>query len=261
MNGRTDGAPAVILFVLGAVVLRLALAGDFVNFVKPSHRPWLLIVGAGLVLWGVAGFVHDLRHGDDAETPAADRQPHTHGPLAASKEVIEAHRRETGHDHSRVPAVGALLLLPILLVLLVPPPSLGAFAASRGSPDVPKPPAKTRFEPLAPADPAVLQVYDYAERATWDGGRTLTGRTVELTGFATPRPEGGWYLSRLRISCCAADARAYLVHAVEPVKDYPANTWLQVIGTFVPEAPGTHVAQLAVTRARTIDAPAEPYEQ
>lgn len=266
MNSRTDNAAAIILFVLGAVVLRLALVGDFANFVKPSHRPWLLAVGVGLVLWGLLGYIHDLRQAhdetdDEAHRPVLERQLHTHGPLAASQEAIDAQHGESVHDHRQVPAVSWLLLLPILLVFLVPPPSLGAFAASRGSAAVPKPPASTRFGPLAPTNPATLQVYDYAERATWDEGRTLSGRTVLLTGFATPRPDGGWYLSRLRISCCAADARAYLVHVLGPVKDYPANTWIRVTGTYAPPQPDTHIAQITATQIHTIHAPPEPYEQ
>jgi uncharacterized repeat protein (TIGR03943 family) len=264
VNGRGENAAPIILLVLGAVVLRLALVGDFVNFVKPGHRPWLLAVGLALVIFGIIGFIHDLRHEhDEPTTPVVEREPHTHGPLAAAREVIEAHRREHEpvHDHSRIPAVSWLLLLPILLVFLVPPPALGAFAASRGSAAVPQPPTNARFEPLGPSNPATLQVYDYAERATWDNGRTLTGRTVVLTGFATPRPDGGWYLSRLRISCCAADARAYLVYAVGAKKDYPANAWMQVTGTFIPPQPGTHIARIAVIQVRGIHPPTEPYEQ
>ncbi|MEN3298738.1 TIGR03943 family protein [Pseudonocardia sp.] len=260
MTGRAAVGP-VLLFVLGVVVVRLTLTGEFLNFVKPGHRWWLLAVGAGLVVLGIAGTVREMRQPcTEAAEPARSRL-HTRGPLALAPEVLEAHRRAEGHDHSRVPGIAWLLLLPILLVFLVPPPALGAFAAGRAGADVPKPPSSARFEPLGGPDPARPSVYDYAERAAWDDGRTLAGLSVELTGFVTPRPDGGWYLSRLRISCCAADARAYLVEVVGAPKDYPANTWVDVTGTYLASEPGARVARLTASRVRTIDAPAETYEQ
>jgi uncharacterized repeat protein (TIGR03943 family) len=257
---------SVLLFVVGAVVLRLVVVGDFVNFVKPGHRLWLLTAGVGLVVVGLYGVIVTARHPEADHDRPRERSPHTHGPLAAPPEVLDEYRLQHELDHSQVPGVAWrgvawLLMIPVMLVLVVPPPALGAFAAGRAGADTPKPAATAHFDPLPASDPAALMIYDYAQRTVWDQGRGLIGRTVELSGFVTPRPAGGWYLTRLRITCCAADARAYLVWAVGARRDYPANTWVKVTGTALTPNPGTRVARVDAARVEIINTPAETYEQ
>jgi uncharacterized repeat protein (TIGR03943 family) len=189
---------------------------------------------------------------------------HTHGPLRADPAVvrdIQARRRaERIHDHTALPRVAWLLCIPLFLAMLIPPPPLGAYAAGRGGAVVAKPSGGTQFPALAPGDPLPLPVHDYAERAMWDPAHGLNGRTVLLIGFVTPKPEGGWFLSRMRISCCAADARSYLIEAIGTAKDYPPNTWLRVTGAVAAGAsPG--VAGISVVTATPVDRPDDPYEQ
>jgi hypothetical protein len=78
-------------------------------------------------------------------------------------------------------------------------------------------------EPL-PAQPVVpLTLAEFSGRARWDQA-SLTGRRVRLTGFVTPAREGGWYLTRMSLRCCAADAMVWrvAVTAAGPVP-WPAN--------------------------------------
>jgi uncharacterized repeat protein (TIGR03943 family) len=159
--------------------------------------------------------------------------------------------------------VAVLLLLPLVMALGVSPPPLGAFTAARSGAAVPAPVARRDYPPLPPGDPVPLQVHDYAERAAWDAGRTLTHRTVTLTGFATPDGDSRWYLTRIVITCCAADSRSYLIAVDGGGRPPVANSWQRVTGTWVTSPPaqgGGPTARLAVTSTTPVTAPAEPYE-
>jgi uncharacterized repeat protein (TIGR03943 family) len=255
----------VIVLLLGGLVAELTLSGQFENYVRPTHRPWLLAVAAALLVLGVVGLVVALRDGETAE-PAASRSArlHTHGPLAVSREEIAAARRaEAGHDHHRVPGVAWLVCLPVLLALVVPPQALGAFAAARAGGSVPAPASSVGFAPLPSSPgPVALEVHDYAERAAWDDGRTVVGRPVTLTGFVTPDPDGGWSVTRAVLTCCAADARSYLVHVAGDPTPRAADSWVRVTGTFVPSTDGVaHSAAIAATEVHAVAQPDEPYEE
>src|SRR4029453_8522269 len=80
-----------------------------------------------------------------------------------------------GHGHSHEPWVGWLLILPVFALLLVAPPALGSFAASRSGTALQE---VSDFPKLPPGDPARISVLDYASRAVFDEGRSLGERRV-----------------------------------------------------------------------------------
>jgi uncharacterized repeat protein (TIGR03943 family) len=254
--------PALLL-VTGFVVARLYVSGGYLDYVKPAQGPFLLAAGVVLVVLGLVGL---FARGSAEEERRPVARIHTHGPLAAPPEVVrEANRAERDarrHDHRLTPAIAVLLLLPVITALGVSPPPLGAFTAARSGAAVPSPVARRDYPPLPPG-PVELQVHDYAERAAWDAGRTLGHHTVTLTGFATPDGDKGWYLTRIVITCCAADARSYLVGIDGSARPPVANSWQRVTGTWVasPPAPdGGPTARLALTSVTAVPAPAETYE-
>lgn len=257
------GIGPVLLFVVGAVVAQMALFGGYLDYVKPGQGPWLVAAGVVLAVLGLVGMLGEPR--DDGE-PAA-RSLHTHGPSAAAPEDIARAREERRAarllDHRRVPRVAFLLVLPLVVALGVSPPPLGAFTAARSGAAVPAPVARRAHPPLPAADPVPLAVHDYADRAAWDAGRTLAHRTVTLTGFVTPDGDARWFLTRIVITCCAADSRSYLVAVDDGGRPPVADTWLQVTGTWVPSAPtanGAPTARIAATAVTAVPAPVEPYE-
>ncbi|WP_279582711.1 TIGR03943 family putative permease subunit [Fodinicola feengrottensis] len=126
--------------------------------------------------------------------------------------------------------------------------------------------AKSQYPPLPAGNPVPVTLLDYASRAIWDQGLSLNSRHLLLTGFASPRPGGGFYLTRMVITCCAADALPIKIEMRGNVPDgLSANTWLNVVGTYVP---GTDVDPLnrqpipfvSVASAKRIAAPEEVYE-
>lgn len=218
---------AIILLLIGGATLRITLGDTYLNYVKEVMKPFLLIAGGLLILFGILGLLDVVR---SSRVPA--------GEVTAEAEFEQILEDELdghvhGHDHSHGPRAAWLLLLPVLAIFLIAPPALGAFSAARQTtnaiPDV----SQAQAPPLPPGDPVPLRIGDYVGRAVWDDGLTLIDRTVEMTGFVTPDPEGGWWLSRMTMACCAADALAVRVKTVD-APDLPSNTWVTITGTWVP---------------------------
>ena len=106
-----------------------------------------------------------------------------------------------GHGHRSY--VGWLLLAPLLAFTLIAPQPLGAFSAERAAAP-PPPPASQSYDALPAGDPVDLTLRDFTSRSLWGGGKTLEGRSVALVGFVTPRPAGGYFVTRLVIACSSA---------------------------------------------------------
>lgn len=111
-----------------------------------------------------------------------------------------------------------------------------------------------------------LGLSDYSGRALFDDSKSLAGRRVVLTGFVSRRnpddPSAGWYLTRMALSCCAADAFPVKVEVLGG-EQYPVDAWVSVTGTWVPGQVGTEQKPLAIVSADSIAAvaaPAEPCE-
>lgn len=215
----------IILMLVGIVILRISWGTAYLDYVKESMRPWLLASGAILVIVGVLALVDALRRGGVSEAEAQ-----------RSDEEIVFDGVEGDHDHAHGgPRAAWLLVLPILVVFVVAPPALGAWAAARDTTNSVA--AQQALPPLPPGDPVPVFLSDYVTRAVWEQGVSLEGRTVELTGFAVSTDDGGWQLARMQIQCCAADAFASKVQPVGLPPDFadvPENTWLTVTGQWVP---------------------------
>ena len=100
----------------------------------------------------------------------------------------------------------------------------------------------------------------------FDHGRSLTGRHVTLSGFVLPGDAGTWYLTRMVITCCAADAQPIKVGLAGTVPGgLKANDWIQVTGSYTAQQDRDPVNQaaipfLAVDLSTPIPAPARQYE-
>jgi len=241
---------AIILLLVGGATLRISLTDTYLNYVKEIMQPFLIACGALLVLLGLLALVDAFRSGrvtrdqDDGE-PGHDHGSHDHG----------------GHDHSHGPRSAWLLLLPVLAIFLIAPPPLGAFAAARDTTNSVAP-AQPKAPPLPAGDPVPISVSGYVTRAVWDDGLTLVDRTVQMTGFVTPNPAGGWWLTRLSIACCAADALAARIQTVN-TPGLPADTWVRVTGRWIPG--GGTKSDAAIPLVEIIDIeqipqPRNPYE-
>ncbi|WP_455361397.1 TIGR03943 family putative permease subunit [Streptomyces sp. SYSU K21746] len=249
---------SVLLLLIGAGVLRVSLFSDIaLRYVKEGLQPFL--VAAGFVLAGL-GLVAAWRDGvpfarmDHLEDEDEDEESDAGG---GSSHASPGHGH--GHDHSHGPRVAWLLLPPALALLFFAPPALGAYTAARDNAKVVE--EYDRFEPLPARGPAPLSLTEFIARAQQDEKQSLKGRTVVMEGFVTPGRNGTWDLTRLLVSCCAADSQSLTIRAYgAPPPD--ADTWVRVTGTWHPGGTlGTASAALAldVTSLQRIPQPAVPY--
>jgi uncharacterized repeat protein (TIGR03943 family) len=184
-----------------------------------------------------------------------------------------------GHDRHGHPPYGPrvawLLALPPLALVLIAPPALGTFAASRqpirpppvihpgpSGPTGPAAAGSDLFPPLIPprdgtAVPMALGEYlarDYQEPYT------LAGVRIRLVGFVTPQHGGrdGYLLTRFAISCCAADATALRVAIRGDRVVRAPDSWLEVEGRWQ-QRTGDHADQPASDTPRSFwPSPSEP---
>jgi uncharacterized repeat protein (TIGR03943 family) len=224
---------ALLLTLTGIGLLHIALFTDtYLRYVKAGLRPLLIASGALLLLLGLAGAV-----------------------CRGSRQ----HAAHDGHDHSGTPGIAWLLFLPALSLLFHAPPALGAYTAARSNS---KPvTVQKAFAPLPADSPLPLTLTDFTKRVQQDRSRAVQGRTVRLTGFVTPDKDGGWYLTRIVFTCCAADSQTVKVR-MYGTEAPPADTWLAVTGTWHPVGTlGTRTAQAAldVREAHPIAQPVNAY--
>ncbi len=221
----------IVLVLLGGALLKIAWTGDYLRFVKPSLLPFLVVTGLVIVGLAATAILRDVRR-----APAGE------------------------HEHGRSPW---LLLLPVFAVFLVAPPALGADSVTRAAQTLA---AQDRsgdeLAALPPGGVVALPLGEFVTRAVWDSEASVDGRTVRLTGFVVQGAEPR--LARLRIACCAADAVPVTVRLRgADLSGVPSDTWLEVVGEVVPGSatPATRfVPTLAVTSARVVAPPAQPYE-
>ena len=229
-------AQAVIMLLFGGAILKATFSELYLRYVKEGLRPFLIGAALLLVAAAVLTLWYDLRG-----------KSGTHG-----------------HDHE--PKVGWLLLLPVLGLLLVAPPALGSYAAGQAGTVLTAPGTDSDYPALPAGDPVDVGLLDYASRAVFDGGRSLTGRTLRLTGFVTPGPDGQPVLARMVMSCCAADGRPIKVALSGEVPEaVPADTWVQVVGAWsdrVDQDPvnKAQVPYLEVRSWQEIPVPKQQYE-
>jgi uncharacterized repeat protein (TIGR03943 family) len=241
---------AAVLSLVGAMALYLGGSDAALAYVKAGLQPLLLASGAILV--GLA-VVAVLGHGRDQD----GHQPHG-------------------------PRVAWLLALPPLALVLIAPPALGAFAASRQavkpSPTLQTSPADPAaasadaglFPPLLPSSDGAavpLTLAEYMVR-DYEEPHSLAGVRIRLVGFVTPQQPGraGYLLTRFAINCCAADATALKVAIHGDPVPRASDTWLEVEGRWQqrtggdPDQPASETPVLLAESIRVIEQPSPPYE-
>ncbi|MEU6084374.1 TIGR03943 family protein [Streptomyces sp. NPDC047108] len=231
-------AQTAVLFLLGAALLRTGFTDQYLRYVKAGLRPLLIVAGAVLVAAAVATLWYELRRS----------RPDPGG------------RERGGH---REPAVSWLMVLPLLALVLVAPPALGSYSATRTGTALQKP---WGFPALPAHGPLRLGVLDYAGRAAYDHGRGLDDRRITLTGFVTLDREGRPYLTRMVLNCCAADGQPVKVGLsgrTPPVLQ--PDTWLEVSGSYTDRRTkdpvgGGVIPYFDIDRARPVPEPSDPYE-
>ncbi|MFD5478615.1 TIGR03943 family putative permease subunit [Streptomyces hawaiiensis] len=244
--------PALVLILCGAAVLRISLFSElYLRYVQPGLRHCLIASGALLLLLGPVAAVRVARSSADDDTSGAGDQP-------------DCDDGENGghHDHSHGPRVAWLLTVPALALLLFPPPALGSYSAERAAAEYAAQ-GIGKFPALPKGDPVDLTLAEFTSRAMYDSGRTMKGRTIRMTGFVT-KDGDTWYVTRLLISCCAADAQPDKIQ-IRGIDAPPTDAWVTVTGTWQPKGKlGSEEAWPPVLDSisvKRVKQPENPYEK
>lgn len=229
----TRATQGLLLTVTGAVLIRMAAGDTYLRYVNTWMRWPLIACGVLLLMLSLS----DLLRSTDAQT---EEEP------------------EVQH----VPRAAWLLFLPSLVVFLIAPPALGAHFAERAqSTVVPAEPASdVAIPPLPVTDPAPVLLEELIVRAAYDGGATLLGRRLEITGFVSRDKTGDWYVTQFGINCCAADATVTRVIATG-AEAPPDDQWVKVVGTYVEGtgAGGATPPEVSVEQVTFVEPPRNQY--
>ncbi|HEV7203980.1 MAG TPA: TIGR03943 family protein [Jatrophihabitans sp.] len=224
-------AAGTLTALVGLLTMRLTVDGSFQRYVRTSMRPWLLIAGVALLALGIVAIAIGIR------TPAEPADDDDHGI-----------------------GVGWLLLVPVVALLLVAPPTLGSFGVDRST-AIRVTAGRSSLPPLAPSDqPIPMTLQEYTERSFDHAGASMRNAVISLTGFvANGATATSFRLARYQISCCAADAAAAVVKVIGfSGSAPPRDQWLTVTGR-VSSVEGEDPV-LRATTVRDISAPEDPYE-
>jgi uncharacterized repeat protein (TIGR03943 family) len=227
-------AQAVVLTAIGGVALRVGITDEHTRYVNEWMR-WPLVV-SGVLLVALA-FTTVLGRGHGAALDAED------------------------DDHDTTPAAWALLI-PVVIGFVVQPPALGSYVAERGVNDV----AAVSYDeaavaPLPAGQTTDMLVSEFVAMAA-SYGEVLVDRDIRLRGFVT-RDGDDWFVTRLTMRCCAADASAFRVR-VDGAEAPAENSWVAVVGTWV-EGTGdsfeaTEPPALSEAKVTPISEPKQTYE-
>ncbi|MEX0832806.1 MAG: TIGR03943 family protein [Actinomycetota bacterium] len=157
--------------------------------------------------------------------------------LAAAGKIASARTAQPEPLTRRDAVTLGLFTIPVVLLLALPPQTLGAYAVGR------RPAFATGVsssaEDIASGDLTLFEVA--GAQSTRDGLDALqrrAGETVEWVGFVSrsaSTPANELYLNRFIISCCVADAQGANIRIVNvPAGKFQENDWVRVEGTFYP---------------------------
>ncbi len=174
---------------------------------------------------------------------------------------VAALRRAEPRSASIAEMLGTLaLLVPLVVVIAVPKPSLGSLAASRKlggtfTSGVIQPQA------LGPGDEISFAEIQYASESSEYAANLgiVDGLPVRLTGFVTnPEgvPEGHFALTRFSIYCCAADVVPYSVLVRADSGSFEDDTWVTISGTLEETGDGFVLVPEELTE---VEEPENPY--
>jgi len=231
----------LLLLGMGLYFVYNIATGNLANYIN-ARFSWLSYVAAGLFLLLGAISVWELL-----------REPGEH-----------AHHHHD-HDHGSLSwGVLAIIATPLVLGTLIPSRPLGA-AAVDGNITLNSGLSAGSATPFT-GDPLTWNVLDWLRAFNQSDDLTsFNGREAAVIGFVYREitfPDDQFMVARFTISCCVADSTAIGLPVVfaGAAATYPADTWVQVHGTFqMGEFRGDTVPLLYADTIEVIDQPEHPY--
>jgi putative membrane protein len=132
----------------------------------------------------------------------------------------------------------AAMVVPVVLLLALPPATLGSFSAGKRTPFAASAIAATAGD----AGSGALSFIDVAAAQTSKEGQAALAKraaeSVDFVGFVIRYPDtrsDEFMLTRYIVTCCVADATVAQVRVVDvPPGSFATNDWVEVKGTIYP---------------------------
>jgi uncharacterized repeat protein (TIGR03943 family) len=180
--------------------------------------------------------------------------------LAALGRLASARVREPSPMTAREAWVLGLMVVPVVLVMALPPATLGDFSAGR----------RTAFGSSGlstsvgdPGTGALTLIDVAAAQTTREGESALAKRAMEPVDFVgfvaryADTPPGEFMLTRYIVTCCVADATIAQVRVVNvPPGTFATDQWVEVQGAIYPLGREVIVNATSVER---VPRPEHPY--
>jgi len=180
--------------------------------------------------------------------------------LATVGRLASARAAQPEPLRSRELGVMIAMVVPVLLITLLPPATLGSFSAGKRS-AVAGAGFSASAGDIATGDLTLVDVA--TAQTTPEGERALAkraGEQVDFIGFVTRYPDtpaDEFLLTRYVVSCCVADATVAQVRVVNVTPGaFEDNEWVEVAGTIYP------IGREVIVNASTVDdvpRPERPY--
>ena len=180
--------------------------------------------------------------------------------LATVGRLASARAAQPEPLRSRELAVMIAMVVPVLLLTILPPATLGSFSAGKRS-AVTGAGFSASAGDIATGELTLVDVA--AAQTTPEGERALArraGEQVDFIGFVTrysDTPADEFLLTRYVVSCCVADATVAQVRVVNVTPGaFEDNEWVEVTGTIYP------IGREVIVNASTIQdepRPERPY--
>ena len=248
---QRDGA--ILTMVCGALAVEVALTEQFLKFVRPGMRPYIVASGLALIVIAVPVLIA-TRWGGGARGEGGDSSGSARHAHAGSR-------------------VGWLLLAPLLVAVIIAPGTFGSWAAARqrgvtfaihrdfdfG--------AYLRTQQVAGVKPS-LKLIDFLEVASQRNQRELLAKVdIEIKGFVSHEvddPPGTFRINRFAIGCCAGDASLMQVEVrgarTEPSVDAWISATIRFSGTLTPVGESYVTPVVRLVEMKNIKTPSNPFE-
>ncbi|GAA3398584.1 TIGR03943 family putative permease subunit [Streptomyces roseoviridis] len=260
----------LLLVLTGASLLRATVRSDVhLRYVKEGLWPYLVASGVLLVLLGLTGLAAEVTRRMRRPVLRRDASGHAYWHHPGDDHAGAHHGHGDGdghgpgdghgHGHGGATRVAWLLAVPALTLLFVAPPALGSYTAQREGAAARV--ERTAYEELADAPTTPMALEEFIGRSLYDS-MSLRGRKVRLLGFVTAGTSPDtWFLNRLKVGCCAGDARTLRVQ-VRGVKAPADDTWVEVTGVWRPgeSTADDPVPTLEAGVVETVPEPRNPYQ-
>lgn len=257
---------AALLLAMGMFLYGRIANGTLYYYINEKFAGFTLFGVIGLLIVGFA-YQFGKKPGDSHAQHEHENceEDHDHSHHHHAHHHHHGHGHE-GHSHALSWSGMAIVALPVILGLAVPPRPLGASALENRevvlSVEGSALPASVQAAAKAAGERNMLDWWR-AFQGT-DDYASFTNQEVRVIGFVYKDPrygEGHFLSTRFVVSCCVADAAVVgLVVRWPDSAELADDTWVEVSGKFAPSDLENWKPPLLIAESVTpVDAPAQPY--